>query len=72
MKNYKDPIIYRYDGKEIIKIDAITLMKKAGVDLNVRRCTMWQLLQENAQKGDPRAVELLRHLERIDTRENNN
>ena len=72
MKNYKDPVTYRYDGKEISKTEAISLMIKAGVDAHVRRCTMWELLQENAQNGDQRAVELLRHLERIDTRENNN
>ena len=69
-KTYKDPITYRYDGKEISKTEAISLMIKAGVDAHVRRCTMWELLQENALKGDQRAVKLLRSLTMTDNRDN--
>jgi len=68
-KTYKDPVTYSYEGKIISKTEAISLMIKAGVDAHVRRCTMWELLQENATKGDQRAVKLLRSLKMTDNRD---
>ena len=68
-KNYIDPVTFYYDGEKIRKTEAISKMVKAGCSASVRRCTMWELLNENAQKGDERAIELLKHLTRIDSRE---
>jgi hypothetical protein len=67
--NYKDPVTFYYDGEKISKTEAMSKMTKAGCDNHVQRCTMWELLNENAQKGDERAIELLKHMTMTDSRE---
>ena len=66
---YNDPVTFYYDGQKISKTEALSKMVKAGCSASVRRCTMWELLNENAQNGDERAINLLQHLTRVDKRE---
>lgn len=55
---------YFYDGKEISHAEFIGkgIAARALPSVAPRRCSYWQLLNENAQKGHPKSVEFLKHL----------
>lgn len=58
---------YLYDGKEISHITFVSrgIACKALPSVAPRRCTYWELLNENAQKGHQASIDYLSHLQKI-------
>ena len=70
VKEYTDPVKWYYDGKEVSKETAMHYMKLAGIDLNNRKMSTWDSLLKSAESGrNKKAEDLIKHIERVDTRE---
>lgn len=58
---------YLYDGQEISHITFVSRGIAAGAlpATAPRRCTYWELLNENAQKGHQPSIDYLSHLQKL-------